>query len=288
MEDVYRKRDFQQSNQMKPPKPYILVLLNLFMILQAYAVSIVSWNIQDLGRTKDDAEIQFIAEVIRDFDIIAIQEVVAVDPAGAQAVARIAAELNRMGSQWDYAISAPTNSPSSSISERYAYIWKTNRVKLNMRGSLGLVNKLDAYCDREPFYAQFIVDEVRYDLLNFHSRPHDRDPQSEIEAISKLIIRNEHSHNWVLLGDFNIPEDDIVWNALYKHSFQSSVIEQKTSLKRVCDNGTYLSNAIDNIYVNTDRNTIREAKVIDIVMTCERLGQIREISDHLPIYVQLN
>jgi len=56
------------------------------MILQAYAVSIVSWNIQDLGRTKDDAEIQFIAEVIRDFDIIAIQEVVAVDPAGAQAV----------------------------------------------------------------------------------------------------------------------------------------------------------------------------------------------------------
>ena len=273
---------------MNLPRYCVLFMMSPFMIIEVYAVSIVSWNIQDLGRTKDDAEIHFIAEVVRDFDIIAIQEVVAVDPAGAQAVARIAAELNRMGAQWDYAISAPTNSPSSSISERYAYIWKTNKVELSMKGTLGLVNKLDAYCDREPFYAQFIVDDVQYDLLNFHSRPHNRDPQSEIEAISKLIIRNEHTRNWILLGDFNTSEDDQVWNALYKHSFQSSIVDHKTSLKRECENGTYLSNAIDNIYFNADINTVEKAEVIDIVMTCERLEQIREISDHLPVYVKLN
>src|SRR5690554_4182570 len=53
---------------------------------KSQSLSLVSWNIRHLGRTKTDEDIHEIAKILRDFDIVAIQEVVAKDPAGAQAV----------------------------------------------------------------------------------------------------------------------------------------------------------------------------------------------------------
>jgi hypothetical protein len=67
-----------------------------------------------------------IANYLRDYDIIAVQEVVA-GYGGVQAVARLADELNRTGTKWDYIISDPTSSPYKT--ERYAFIWKTNKLK---------------------------------------------------------------------------------------------------------------------------------------------------------------
>src|SRR5688572_27859862 len=51
---------------------------------------LVSWNIQDLGQSKSNEEIAFMADVLKDFDMVAIQEVVAKHPAGAQKVAELA------------------------------------------------------------------------------------------------------------------------------------------------------------------------------------------------------
>ncbi len=48
---------------------------------------------------------------------------------GAQAVARLADELNRKGTKWDYVISDPTSS-SAYKTERYAFIWKTSKVTI--------------------------------------------------------------------------------------------------------------------------------------------------------------
>ena len=68
------------------------------------------------------------AQTIKSFDIVAIQEVVA-GYGGAQAVARLADELNRKGAKWDYSVSNPTSS-SAYKTERYAFLWKTATVKL--------------------------------------------------------------------------------------------------------------------------------------------------------------
>ena len=40
-------------------------------------VNICSWNLKDFGKTKSDAEIEFIANTVKDYDIVLIQEVVA-------------------------------------------------------------------------------------------------------------------------------------------------------------------------------------------------------------------
>ena len=57
---------------------FILNLLFFFSIELAFGtISICSWNIENLGNSKSDVEIDFMATTIQNFDVIAIQEVVA-------------------------------------------------------------------------------------------------------------------------------------------------------------------------------------------------------------------
>jgi hypothetical protein len=63
-----------------------------------------------------------------------------------QAVARLSDELNRTGSKWDYIISDPTS--SSHIKERYAFIWKTN--KLKQIGKAWLEKKYHSEIEESP------------------------------------------------------------------------------------------------------------------------------------------
>ena len=102
------------------------------------SVHLVTWNIQTLGRSKSDAEIGAMARILKDADIVAVQEVVGKDPAGAQAVARLADALDRTGSDWDYRVSDPTTGTAHE-SERYAFLWNTSRVTL--LGRPGLVGE---------------------------------------------------------------------------------------------------------------------------------------------------
>jgi endonuclease/exonuclease/phosphatase family metal-dependent hydrolase len=116
----------------------IFLYLLLFTTTLFSQTKLLSWNIENIGQSKSDTEISFMANTIKDFDIIAIQEVVAGD-GGAQTVARLADELNRKGAKWDYTISDPTSS-SAYKTERYAFIWKTSRVK--KIGKAWLVKKI--------------------------------------------------------------------------------------------------------------------------------------------------
>jgi len=86
-------------------KKYLIVLLFAFAVNSLSAqITIASWNLENFGKSKPDVVINFVANTLKDFDIIAIQEVVA-GYGGAQAVARLADELDRKGAKWDYRIS---------------------------------------------------------------------------------------------------------------------------------------------------------------------------------------
>ena len=158
----------------------MLSALLLLMQSSMIACTIVTWNIKDLGGSKNDEEIQYIARTIKKYDVIAIQEVVAKDPKGVQAVLRIVSELNRMGSKWDYKYSDATNSPSPYISERYAFIWKTSVVSIANKPFLDA--HLEDKCFREPYIARFKLKQNNkyFFVVNFHSRKHMDKPEDEI------------------------------------------------------------------------------------------------------------
>jgi|SRR5690554_352186 len=247
-------------------------------------ISIVSWNIQYLGRTKTPEDILEIANIVRDFDIVAIQEVVAINPSGAQAVAKIADELNRMGFKWDYQISDPTKSPSSNISERYAFFWKTSRVSLIHRAYLD--KELEDICYREPYIAAFKAKgkSKTFYVVNYHSRTYKDKPEEEIIHFIDYPKRLD-SDRIIIAGDFNLTERHDVWRPLYRNGFRNALSNQRTTLRRKCKNGDYLSRAIDNIYFLPGIKML-QARSLDFVQNCDNLKRAQEISDHLPVYME--
>src|SRR5438552_17356252 len=96
---------------------FLLLFINITYVLYAQ-ITICSWNLENFGKSKNDSTINFIAGTVKEYDIIAIQEVVAGD-GGALAVSRLSDALNRKGYKWDYRISDPTISSSHNAAERY-------------------------------------------------------------------------------------------------------------------------------------------------------------------------
>jgi endonuclease/exonuclease/phosphatase family metal-dependent hydrolase len=262
-----------QSFAFNKPKP-----------LTSKNTTLASWNIQDLGRTKNPEELREIANILRNFDIVAIQEVVAKDPAGAQAVAKIADELNRMGAKWDYRISDPTKSPSVYISERYAFLWKTSKVSLIHRAYLD--EELQDICNREPYIAAFKLKGKSdpFYVINFHSRKHDDRPEEEIIHFLDYTSRLK-SDRIIIAGDFNLDENHQVWKPFYRSGFKSALQNTPTTLKMKCKNDTYLNYAIDNIYFGPSIKFLQSGSV-DFVGSCQELEWARRLSDHLPVFMK--
>ncbi|WP_405380051.1 endonuclease/exonuclease/phosphatase family protein [Maribacter sp. LLG6340-A2] len=261
---------------------FIFLLFSILSFSQQKEFHLVSWNIQDFGRTKNSEELEQIAELVRDADIVAFQEVVS-GYGGAQAVAKLADLLNRKGAQWDYVISNPTKIPKNTT-ERYAFVWKTKHIKIKNRGKL--IKELETLVDREPFMLDFYVLGKKLTLLNFHSRPHNKNPEAEITAITKFISLNT-PNTMIIAGDFNVNESHHVFNDLKSLGFKSAISKEKTTLKRLCNDFEYRNHPIDNIFYSTD--LVKTASgVIDFVRTCENLEQARKLSDHLPLYLKFS
>lgn len=268
------------------PKFIIFVFfLSLSFTVSADSFKLITWNIRDLGKSKDDTEIRTIAYILNDYDLIAIQEVVAKDPGGAKAVARIVDDLNRMGSKWDYQISDPTRSPSAYISERYAFIWRTSKIEAVGRSFLD--SELQSICDREPYIGQFKVknSEISFFVVNFHSRPHNKNPEGEIKYFDQYPQRTG-SERVFIAGDFNLDEKHSVWNNLYQSGFAPCLRDSPTTLKRKCVNGNFLNHSIDNIYFNQSFITLLDAGRINFIGECYQVEEARNISDHLPVFLR--
>lgn len=240
-------------------------------------VSLISWNIRDFGKTKSSEELQQIADIVKDADILAIQEVVS-GYGGAQAVAKLSDILNRKGAQWDYVISNPTNS-SKYATERYAFIWKTRHIKIKNRGKL--IAALDSHIDREPYLMEFFINQEKLTLVNFHSRPFDKNPEAEIEALTAY-INTSLGVPLILAGDFNVDEAQPIFDDFKANGFRAAISNQKTTLKRSCNGTGYLNHPIDNIFYSKDIAKI-ESGAIDFVRFCENLENARKLSDHLPV-----
>ena len=244
--------------------------------------TIASWNLHELGGSKSDSVLNVIAEILTNFDIIAIQEVVAKDIKGAQTVAELHNILNTKGSKWDYRLSDQTNSPSAYKSERYAFFWQTSKVNL-VGGRPELDKSLEEVCDREPYIGIFETNQnKKFRLINFHSRPHDNYPEMEVKHFKKYFEKN-NPYPTILAGDFNLDENHTVWIPFYKRNVLPTVRASKTTLKRDCISD-YLSHMIDNIYYDSGKIKLISGQTFDFVEDCNNLYQARKISDHLPVF----
>jgi endonuclease/exonuclease/phosphatase family metal-dependent hydrolase len=261
---------------------FLLVCLTSFSTVLSAQTKLLSWNIENIGKSKSNQEIAFIANTVRDFDIIAIQEVVA-GYGGAQAVARLADELNRKGAKWDYVISDPTSS-SAYKTERYAYIWKTSKIK--KIGQAWLEKKYNLEIDREPYYCTSQYENKQFTVVNFHAITKSKQPETEIKYF-KFLPAAYPTLNLIFAGDFNCPQSHTVFNPLKKMGYRSVFVNQKTSLKRDCIMDECLASEYDNMYYNSARVTVKNYGVVPFYQKFNSLKEARTISDHIPIWAEI-
>ena len=262
---------------------------------QSANLKVVTWNIRDLGRSKSDEEIELMARVLRGYDVIAVQEVVAGDAAGAKAVARLAAALDRKGSDYDYRVSAPTQSSSRHICERYAFLWRTSTVRLVGRPKL--LSAFAKTVEREPYLAQFEWAGKRLRIANFHARPYDQQPEREIARFNTIPDAYPDAPV-LLLGDFNVPSHHTVFRPWLRRGYEVALSGQSTTLRRRLPRGggdAYYHES-DNILVPAHQVRIWERGILDVVQFCAASGHVAEgglrmanaLSDHAPVYVVLS
>ena len=141
-------------------KRYFKVLFLVLIFNSQAQVSVCTWNIMNLGKSKSQSELYFMAITLSKYDVVAIQEVVAGE-GGAQAVAKLASILQTKGEKWNYVISNPTTSTNKASKERYAFLWKI--AKVTQIGKGWLDQNYQKEIDREPFMSTF-----QYDKKDLH------------------------------------------------------------------------------------------------------------------------
>lgn len=263
----------------------IVVILNSFLYHDDTTVSICSWNLKDFGRSKSDSEIEFIANTIKDFDIVLIQEVVAGDPGGAQAVGRLGDALSRKGTKWEYRISDATSGENSYKRERYAYLWKPSKVTLSGKPWLEL--KYNDELNREPFYATFRSGAKEFTLVNFHAITKNMQPETEVKYF-KYLPEEYPNLNLIFCGDFNLPQSHTVFNPIKKMGYTPVLIGQNTSLKMECVGNECLSSEFDNFFYHRNKIFMINRGIIPFYASFQSLNEARTISDHVPIFFEFS
>ena len=262
---------------------YIVFFLLIASTQLTAQVKFISWNVENLGKSKSDSTLIFIANTLKDFDVVALQEVVA-GYGGAQAVAQLADELNRKGSKWDYVVSDPTSS-SAYKTERYAFLWKTSKVSIIGKPWLEL--KFGLEIDREPFFATFQYNSKQFTIANFHAITKSKQPETEIKYF-KFLPSQYPKLTIIFAGDFNCPQSHTVFNPLRKMGYQCAFQNQKTSLKKECINNNCLASEFDNMYFNTTKIRYFNSGVISFYKNFNTLKEARKISDHIPIWFEFS
>ncbi len=257
----------------------ILFLLLIFSHSVFATTKVLSWNIQNFGLSKSDANFQFIASVMKPFDIIVIQEVNA-SYSGSQAVAKLVNCLRKLGSDWDYAVSNPTIGKGI---ERYAYIWKKS---VKLLGKPYLYTPFQYTIDREPYMATFVHQKDTFTIANIHLVPKHKKPELEIIQLFQLeALKNQHI---IIAGDFNCPHFNMAFDKLYAYHFRHAFLRTPTTLKMKANNGSHLASMYDNFYFEYNELEVANPLRKDFSVEFSSLIEARRISDHLPISISLS
>lgn len=237
----------------------------------------VAWNAENFGRKKTQEAIDYMAQVLRNADIVQLEEI-STSNFGAQAVAKLADDLNRTGAKWDYAVTPSTHDCSSK--ECYAFLWKTSRVKL--ASSAKVASELSSGLEREPGEITFIIDFQSLLVAAIHLSPTAKDPKTESDFLS-YHASDFIAKDFLISGDFNLSHEQI---GTYFESLLNveHCIEGKTSIKnKYGANGQYLLNEYDNIYVRGVK--VERAGIMDFFPAYKDFKAAKKISDHLPVYI---
>lgn len=253
-------------------------------------ISIGSWNLRNLSKKRPQAALESIAQIIQQFDLVAIQEV-----RDEIVIANLCAILNQIApnlAPYKYSVSEPVGSALTSAKqtgkrkERYAFVWN---LRVNLVSPPALL-EADHVFVRAPFCGFFRANRFDFVLITIHvvwGKLSDRKLENANinEVLLKVFERCSASSNGerdvILCGDFNMAPELIVvrdWTPLFTSNSGIKTI--------VGDCHLY-----DQIWINKLYTTEFAAKA-DVIKFDKNFATkaeaVKTISDHRPVCAWFN
>lgn len=238
-------------------------------------ITIASFNIRKFSdNSRNNSELDKIALILKQFDLIAVQEIVG-DPV---ILNRTVQKLN----EYSFVVS---DAVGSAQKERYAFIFNK---KITPVGRPKLYyDKFDKFI-REPFYASFKSNDFDFDIFTIHLIYGDNaaDRTSEMKQIADLYEyyqqKNETENDLILTGDFNTEP----WHDNF--DFIRAIPDVKIAIRDGASTMGKYGNLYDNI-IFTNSYANEYTGVNGIYAFDEILGLSQEeaetaVSDHRPVY----
>jgi len=269
-----------------------------------------SWNIRHFGAVHESwrdnpnnskrnlRALVYIAEIIKRFDVIAIQEVKA-DTSGIRLLLK-----EFLGPDWGLIVS-DVSAGAKGNNERLAFIYDKRRVvPSGLAGEIVLPSEAGGdpaqQFDRTPYIVGFQAAGEGFALLTAHIRYGDR-PQNRLGEIKSLShytaneIRDRattggEEKNLIVLGDFNI--DDRGDNPLFQAFVSTGLIvpSQLLNLKTTYSTKPKYYDQVAWFMGNLDLLTNERAGVINFGGAIYRDLGLRQmsflVSDHFPVWVE--
>ncbi len=270
-----------------------------------------TWNIQAFGRVYKEWDenpdspkrnlraMAIIAEIIRQFDVIAIQEV----KRDTIAIHMLLEEF--LGPNWDLIISDVT-AGSSGNTERLGFIYDKRRVQPSGLAGEVVLPPIDKgepseQFDRTPYIVGFQSGQDHFSLLTVHIRygekPEERIP--EIKAFAEYIATeimerskslDSEEHNLIVLGDFNIDRrgDNPLFQALISTGLYvpPEIEGLKTTVgkkPKFYDNIGWFRDGFSMIY-NKNAGVINFIDAVYKELSTRKIPS--RVSDHFPVWIE--
>lgn len=213
-------------------------------------LKLAAWNIRSLSdRSRNDNELQKIAQTLIDYDLIAIIEV-----RDERVLKRVQQILSASGAEYGYLMSDPVGQVGSTYKERYAFLYYKGLVRVVKDGELypDAADGVDDFV-RDPYWATFRAGRFDFSVIASHVVWGDSvaKRRAEVMALAEVYryvqAANGAEDDILLVGDFNRePSDTVAYRPLMAipsmtHLFR---LPQKSHIR---DSSLY-----DNIFFQTN------------------------------------
>ena len=249
-------------------------------------VRIATFNIQVFGRSKSNKAhvMDMLARVVRQFDVVAIQEIRAKDQS---IVPEFIELINSTGRKYDYVIGPRLGRSISK--EQYAFIFDSASVEID-RNQLYTVDDPEDRLHREPLVGWFrvrgppIEKAFTFTLINIHTDPDETD--TELDALDDVyrVVRDDgrKEDDVILLGDLNV--DD-------RHLGELGQIADIDWIISNTPTNTRGTKQYDNIlfHPQATREFTGRGGVYDFMRQFNlTMDEALEVSDHMPVWAEFS
>ena len=213
-------------------------------------LKLAAWNIRIFSdNSRDDAELQKIAQTLIDYDFIAISEL-----RDEKVLKRVQRILSESGAEYGYLISDPVGRTGSPHRERYAFLYYKGLVSVVKDGEL-YPDAADGQDDfvRDPYWATFRAGKFDFSVIAVHvvwgdSVAGRRAEVMELAEVYQYVQEANGAEDDVLLvGDFNREPDDLIAYSNLMSLPSMTHLFRLPQKSHIVDSSLY-----DNIFFQTD------------------------------------